>query len=155
MSTARGKCRVPSFCRSATAFEPAYARCRGTLDLQPSLAWPRTIRTRAVFADDALEAELAGVGKGLGAVAEMLVELDADLCATQEPVQCALTLEQRARSQILAIELEQIERPKECYAIQCAAMQALEIRDAGVVADHHLAVDRGVGGQRVACCRGG
>lgn len=29
-------------------------------------------------------------------------------------------------------------------------MQALEIRDAGVIADRHLAVDRGVGGQHVS-----
>ena len=52
-----------------------------------------------------------------------------------EPTQRSLALKQRARSQVLAVQLEQIERPEERLPIVLATVQPLEVGNAGPITD--------------------
>ena len=69
-------------------------------------------------------------------------------CPPQKSAQRALALQQWSQSEVLAVELEQIEGPQERPAVVLAAVQAIEIGDAIVITHHHLAVDRRVRAER-------
>lgn len=136
--------------RIVAVLEPQHARCLRIFDLQPVFARPGTVWPRAIFRDDALAPEFAGMDKDQCAVVlEVLGKADARLHPTQQPMQRRFALEQRLWSQILPVQLEEIEGKKERDPIMLAAMHALEIGDTGVIAGRRLAGDRGIGWQRL------
>jgi hypothetical protein len=53
---------------SAAIFEPADTCRLRVFDLDPGLAWPRSVGTGAILADDALAAKPAGMGEDRGSV---------------------------------------------------------------------------------------
>src|SRR6202035_549456 len=89
--------------------EPRHAR-RRRVDLEPGLARPRPIGMLAVLRDDALAADLAGMGEDRRAVAfEVFAVLDPRRGLGEEPFEPSLALLERSRSPILAVEIEEIE----------------------------------------------
>jgi len=66
---------------------------------------------------------------------KMVDEVGTGFRAPQEPTQRSLALKQRARSQVLAVQLEQIERPEERLPIVLATVQPLEVGNAGPITD--------------------
>ena len=64
---------------------------------------------------------------------KMVDEVGTGFRAPQEPTQRSLALKERTRSQVLAVELEQIERPEARAPVVLATVQALEIGDAGPI----------------------
>jgi hypothetical protein len=69
----------------------------------------------------------------------MRVELNRR-CTSQEPGQACLALAEHHRSQILAVELQQVERLQDGRAHRAMAVQSVEDRHAILTADHGLAV---------------
>jgi hypothetical protein len=89
----------------------------------PAIGAPRNVRRSEPLADEALAAEPAGVLEDLGAVAaQMLAELDAGAGISQNILQVSLSNFDGAPTQVLAVELEQIEGVEDAPGFNAAAM---------------------------------
>jgi hypothetical protein len=74
-------------------------------------------------------------------VLEMLSEQDPRRCLGHNRGQRRLAGHQRLAAQVVAVQLNQVERAEDDSVVVVMVSKALEIRDAGVVASDRLAVD--------------
>jgi hypothetical protein len=96
----------------------------------------------AVLRNDALAAELAGVGKDRRAVAlQMLAILDPGPGLAEQFLQSCLALLKRTGPLVLAVELQQIKGIQERLIVVGTAVQLFEHRHAGVIAADSFAID--------------
>src|SRR5208337_3705824 len=119
---------------------------RRTLRLGPALAAPRPIGRTPELRHDAFEAEPAGVPEhDLAVLVEMAAVAQRSGAVAEDRLQKPLALDKRRLAQIEAVQVEEIE------GVEDEAVRALlaegpleggEVRRAGVVLDHDLAVDQ-------------
>ncbi len=129
---------------------PQHRGAGGIFDFDPTLGSAGTIREIAALADNALKAQFASVLENdLAVTVEMFVVTNARLGFSQKALQRGLAYFQRLTAQVVAVQLQQIERVQENRIIVSLRMQLLEIRHAVGAARHRLAVQcHGLGAQR-------
>jgi hypothetical protein len=114
----------------------------GFLHLDPIPRRPRPVGRGEPLRYDAFEPHPAGVPEDRGAfVVGMAIQHDPDATPTDELREPSLAIDEGQRSQVLAVEFEEVEGVQHRLADGAPAVQGVEDRDAIRAAHHGLAID--------------
>jgi len=126
---------------TAADITPAVFNVR-VLHLEPIPRRPRPIGCRQPLRHDALKAHAARVPEDRsGVIVGVVAEDDAEPAPAQQPRQALLASAKRQGAEVLAVELEQVERVQHRIADDAAPVERVEDRDAIRAAYHRLAVE--------------